>query len=620
MAEQVGMSTRRRERVRRRRAEARAVAQAVLSGLVLLGTLAGLAWLGAERDSASASSTSAATEPEPAPASATELAALEPVVIALPQLPRKFDPLDDMEPWAERISEDLIFEGLVRRTRDRYPWVEPAIADRCEVDQDHAVMIVSCHIPEGIRFHDGSELSMDDVVYSLRYWLMDRRSWARQRHGLSTFRRVEIVDGPPGQRDPGRWVKLRFGQREPLALEALSAIKIVPMAAHRGRASRFAQAPIGTGPMRLTTLEADRVVLERFDDYRDEARRAGAPSLAFRAINDGAAALTALRRGEVHLLPELAPNHVPVELGKPGMSARLRAWVVSPASYDVLLWNLGRGLPANPGLRAALHDAVPFATITRTIYGAPGLPAAAPVDLHDPTPIDLYALAGIRAGQPTPAGLPTFPPLDRDQEGAERAAAALDALGWPAKARGMRRRASGPLRVPLAWDGHPGRASSVRASIRATWESIGVRSPDTATSWRFMLAVLMRGDFRVAMLHFGGHSDEDLFHMFHSRGALNLAGVADEQLDAALDGYRAAATRGDRDRAKRRVAARLAELRVVSILHAPAHVTLSSRRLKTVEFIDDLPRLDTLALGDEPVDWRARAREAAGEEFCWTCR
>lgn len=96
--------------------------------------------------------------------------------------------------------------------------------------------------------------------------------------------------------------------------------------------------------------------------------------------------MTALRRGEVHLLPELAPHHVPVELGKPGMSARLHTWLVSPASYDVLLWNLRKGLSADPGVRAALHDAVPFAAIARQIYASPGLPAQAPVDLHEPTP------------------------------------------------------------------------------------------------------------------------------------------------------------------------------------------------------------------------------------------
>ncbi len=105
------------------------------------------------------------------------------------------------------------------------------------------------------------------------------------------------------------------------------------------------------------------------------------------------------------------------------------------------------------------------------------------------------------------------------------------------------------------------------------------------------------------MLHFGGHNDEDLYHLFHSRGASNIAGISDRPLDAALLAYRKAQTRNERDDAKQAIASRLAELRAVSILHAPTQVSLASRRLGTIEFIDDLPRLDILALSPEQIDW-----------------
>jgi ABC-type transport system substrate-binding protein len=530
----------------------------------------------------------------------------EPIVIALPQLPRKFDPLDDMEPWASRIADDLVFEGLVRRTSDRHPWAEPAIADRCELDPNYGVALVTCHIPRGVRFHDGSELTMADVEYSLRYWLHERRSWLRQRHGLSGFVRVEIVDAPRGApaelRDRGRWVRVVFDRDDPLALEALSAIKIVPMAGHRGRAGRFARAPIGTGPMRMTTLAPDRIVLEPFEGHR--AARPDAPSkITFRAIDDGAVALTALRRGEVHLLAELAANHVPVELGKPGMAGRFRAWLVSPASYDVLLWNVGKGLFADAELRTALHDAIPRAAIARRIYGSPSLPSTAPVDLHEPTPIDLHALIDIKLGEPVRGGLHWFPANEDDRIAAERSAASLERLGWRAGSQGLRRRSGGPLRINLIRDEHDGLPALLSEAIRGTWQAIGVRAPDTANSWRFLFAMLQNGNFRVALLRLGIRSDEDLFELFHSRGANNFARVADDRLDEALRDYQAALDRVARDAAKRRIAARLAELCVVSILHAPAHVTLASRRLGELEFIDDLPRLDTLTLDPGPVEW-----------------
>jgi ABC-type transport system substrate-binding protein len=538
------------------------------------------------------------------PAEAAAGALNEAVAIGLPQLPRKFDPLDDLEPWAMRVSDDLLFEGLVRRTGDRYPWAEPAIADRCEVDREYAVASITCHIPRGIYFHDGTELQVDDVVYSLTYWLDQRRAWIRTRHGLLNFKSVTIVDAPRGadERDPGRWVQITLDKREPLALEALAAIKIVPRNAHRGQETRFAQQPIGTGPMRMASLGQDRIVLERFAGYRDSAHATVAGKIVIRAIADGAEALTALRRGELHVLPELSPVHVPVELGKPGMSGRFVAWLVSPPHYDLLLWNLREGVQDSLPLRRALHDALPFSALTREVYGAPGLSIAAPVDLHEPTAIDLSTLEDIKAGEPVRGGLLSLPSLDDDALALAGAAATLDTLGWPVE-KGIRQRPGGWLRMTVTWDGHTGRPAAIVARIKAAWEAIGVVVPEATASWNYVLVLLRDGDFKAAMLHMGGHTDEDLYQQFHSRGGSNFAGVADEELDRALTDYRGAPDRAARDAAKQRIAERLATLRVVSILRAPTHVLLASRRVTGIEFVDDIPRLDRLGLTPGDIDW-----------------
>lgn len=528
----------------------------------------------------------------------------EAVAIGLPQLPRKFDPLDDLEPWAMRVSDDLLFEGLVRRTHDGYPWAEPAIADRCEVDREYAVASITCHIPRGIRFHDGTELQVEDVIYSITYWLDQRRAWIRGRHGLSNFKSVAVVDTPRGadERDPGRWVQITLDKREPLALEALAAIKIVPRDAHRGQETRFAQHPIGSGPMRMSSLGQDRIVLERFAEYRDAEHAAVAGKIVIRAIADGAEALTALRRGELHLLPELSPVHVPVELGKPGMSGRFAAWLVSPPNYDLLLWNLGTGPQDHLPLRQALHDALPLSALTREVYGAPGLAAAAPVDLHEPAVIDLGALEDIKAGEPVRGGLLSLPSLDDDALALAGAAAALDALDWPI-VQGVRQRPGGWLRMTVTWDGHTGRPAAIIGRIKAAWEAIGVVVPEATASWNYVLVLLRDGEFKAAMLHLGGHTDEDLYQLFHSRGDSNFSRVADEELDRALTDYRGAPDRAARDAAKQRIAERLAALRVVSMLRAPAHVLLASRRLTGIEFVDDVPRLDRLGLTPGDIDW-----------------
>src|SRR5690606_21613702 len=123
--------------------------------------------------------------------------------------------------------------------------------------------------------------------------------------------------------------------------------------------------------------------------------------------------------------------------------------------------------------------------------------------------------------------------------------------------------------------------------IRAAWEALGVSVPEATASWSYLVTLMRKGEFKAALVDLGGHSDEDLHHLFHSRGAINFAGVSDEQLDRALEDYRGAPDRAARDAAKQRISERLGQLRVVSVLYAPTQVMLGSRRLTGVEFVDD---------------------------------
>lgn len=543
----------------------------------------------------------AATEVE-----AEAIADAAPLVIGVRSLPEGLDPLDELDPWGQRIAEDLVFEGLVRRIHTGAPWAEPELADRCDVDDLAAPRRVYCHIPSGLRFHDGSPVNVEDVVYSLEYWLDPRRSWIRERHGLGRMKGVEVVDGVPGQSvgdDEGRWVRINFDAPQPLALEHLAAIKIVPKSQHRGRTAAFRQAPVGTGPMRVASMSGDRLVLERVPGWRrGERAPSAAERIVLREISDAAQALTLLRRGEIHMLPRLAPGHVPLELGKPGMAARFRGFVRSPAIYDLLLYNLESGLSSNDTLREGLHAAVPRSTLERVVYKAPGLPIEAPVDLSGPEEVDLAALVDVAADEPATAGLVGYRDPQRDVVGAERAARIFDQLGWTLE-RGIRQKPAGNLRIVLMWDGEPGQGALVAQELRTAWRDLGVQVPFATANWAYLMTLIRKGAFDVALVRLSTRSEADLYPWFHSRGELNFAGVADGELDRALSAFRAADTPDARHAAQLAISDRLAVLRVVTVLDAPAPLMLVSRRVQGLSFEDDLPRLDRVSLappGDDP--------------------
>jgi ABC-type transport system substrate-binding protein len=535
------------------------------------------------------------------------------LVLAVRRVPDTLDPLGDLDPWGARVAEDLVFQGLTRRTSMGAPWAEPALADVCVARPLAEPRDVYCHLRDDAVFHDGTPVTPADVLYSLDWWLDPRRGTMRLRLHLGSLKKVEMVDGPPGAlpagaaRDPGRWAHVSFTHPEPLGLAMLADLWVVPHKAHRGRARAFGLAPIGSGPMKVTAFAADHLVLEPWSpDGAPPATGAtedggdgdaALPSrIVLREVGDGAAVLTAMRRGDVHVAAELAPAHVPEELAKPGMAPRFRAFVLSPPRYDVLLYNVRSGTQAGPRLRGMLDDAIPRAHLADALGDLPPQDVAAPVDLHDPIEIDLVALyeAGVSARFGL-AGLPAARDATLDDAGKARAQATLDALGWVLE-RGVRRRVTGPLRVVMMWNGAAGDGQILAHGIRDAWRELGIIVPFATASWSYLFGLMRKGEFDVALVRLAERSDADLYPYFHSRGDLNLTGVTDVALDGALEAYRAASTPEERAAARRAVAERLAALRVVSVVRAPTHVMLVSRRVEGLELVDDLPRLDRLRL------------------------
>ncbi|HWB75233.1 MAG TPA: hypothetical protein VG755_09760, partial [Nannocystaceae bacterium] len=226
----------------------------------------------------------------------------------------------------------------------------------------------------------------------------------------------------------------------------------------------------------------------------------------------------------------------------------------------------------------------------------------APGDVLPPVEIDLDALHEAKTAADWGAfGLLARPDAGSDAAGASEAATTLDSLGWRID-RGLRRHGRTTLRIVLMWDGAGGASNTAADAVKRSWQKLGVQVPQVTASFAYLLGLMRKGDFDVALARLSLSSDADLYPYFHSKGALNVPGVADAELDRALEDYRAARDRSTRTAALTKIAERLATLQPVSVLFAPSEIMLASRRVQALELVDDLPRLDRLALAP-PETW-----------------
>lgn len=145
---------------------------------------------------------------------------------------------------------------------------------------------------EGVKFHDGTELTAEDVAYSLE-WILNPENKSPNRANLLFIDTVKAIDT----------YRVQFDLRYPYALfkQVLSSMNapIVPKKAEKMGQKEFAQHPIGSGPFKFEELVPDsHLTLSRFDDYFLKT-----PKLAKvkqREIPKSQVGFVALASGDVH--------------------------------------------------------------------------------------------------------------------------------------------------------------------------------------------------------------------------------------------------------------------------------------------------------------------------------
>lgn len=191
----------------------------------------------------------------------------------------------------------LIFNSLTRRGSDLS--TEGDLAK--EIVTSHDGRSISFILREGVRFHDGRELTSNDVRYSLEtlfstngYKAFAFFETLRKKHPVQNLRLISeiTVEGP---------LKITLHIARPdvkeQILSNLASIPIVPS----GSIAPGQDLRVGTGPFRLISLDADKneVRLEAHPDYFEG--KPGISFLRFRTILEFESMYVAFQDGDIDL-------------------------------------------------------------------------------------------------------------------------------------------------------------------------------------------------------------------------------------------------------------------------------------------------------------------------------
>jgi peptide/nickel transport system substrate-binding protein len=277
------------------------------------------------------------------------------ITVALPGDFPTLDPSKDTSPLGFNYRLN-VFDALTELQRDGK--LNPRLAESWTFSTDLTEWTFKLH--QGVKFHDGSPFSADDVVFTINRIKADNTSPVR------TF--IKLVDKVEKIDD----YTVRFKLTQPYGIfhRQISYVNLMSKTYFDKVGDQgYAAKPVGTGPYKMVRwVKDDRMELEANPDYWR-----GAPAIkraTLRPIPSEASRAAALASGEVDLVPALAPSSIDQ------LKSNRDLDVNTAPSFRVIFvaFNVNKPPLDNPKIREAIDVAIDRSAITDKLLRGLGKP------------------------------------------------------------------------------------------------------------------------------------------------------------------------------------------------------------------------------------------------------
>ena len=206
-----------------------------------------------------------------------------------------FDSLDPDYMTAAGTKEVLfnVFEGLVKPNAEGE--IVGAVATDEIVKSDDG-LAYAFTLRDGVKFHNGDPVTMDDVVYSIE------RRW-KNDDPAAHLAALEVISS---LNPDGNMLTIVLSQASNEFLAALMNAYIIP-----ADYSEQETAPVGTGPYKVLSREVQNsLVLERFDEYwgNDLGKGGTLEKVTFRILENAEGLVLGLQSGALDLVAHLSSD------------------------------------------------------------------------------------------------------------------------------------------------------------------------------------------------------------------------------------------------------------------------------------------------------------------------
>jgi peptide/nickel transport system substrate-binding protein len=276
---------------------------------------------------------------------------------------------------------DLFYEQLLRLDGDlvRGNW----LAESWQIEERDGTSLIRVKIREGVKFHNGDELSAHDFRYSFER--QSDRQASRTAGRWSNVRDVVVLDDYN--------FEIVFRQPDSVLFPLNLELWAVPRRYFEQVGEEGIQNhPIGTGPWKFVSRKArDELVVERFDDYWNPDALPSAERLTIKIIPEDTTRVAAFKTGAVDWIDAVPPAQVEEFEAMPGVEVASRP---TPNNMFLQLNAVDARSPLrDPRVRRAVAHAFDVDAIVEYILYGQGIRTAqlAPGELgYDPT-LEPYA-------------------------------------------------------------------------------------------------------------------------------------------------------------------------------------------------------------------------------------